>query len=79
LSFLRVRIVDSRVDLRRRKIATRSQLRRIQLHDYLTFVQAIAFPRQNFPDAAARSRAHVCFIHFDRSGDGVFSRPAARQ
>jgi hypothetical protein len=53
LRVLRVGIVDSRVDLRRRKIAACTQLRRIELHDHLAFVQTIPFPRQDFFHASS--------------------------
>jgi hypothetical protein len=48
LRFLCICVMDCRIDLRGGKVATRSQFRCIQLNDHLAFVQAIAFPRENF-------------------------------
>jgi hypothetical protein len=69
LRFLRVGVVNSRIDLRGGKIATRSQLRRIQLHDHLSFVQSIPFPRENFLHTPAEARTHMGFVHFNSSGN----------
>jgi hypothetical protein len=77
LRFLRVGIVNSRVDLRSGEIAARSQLRRIQLHDQLAFVQTIPFRSQDFFDASTCARSDVRFVHFNCAGDGILSRVAA--
>jgi hypothetical protein len=71
LRVLRVGIVNSRVDLRGCQIAARSQLRGIQLHNHLPLVQTIAFPRKNFFHASSCARAHMRFVYFDRSRNGV--------
>jgi len=59
--------VDRRIDLRGGKIATCSQFRRIQLHDHLSFVQSIPFPRENFLYAPAEAWADVRFVHLNGS------------
>ena len=71
MRFLRIGIVNSCVNLRLGQIAARSQLRRIQLHDHLTFVQTIALPRKNFFYTSAGTRPHMRFVHFDRPRNRV--------
>ena len=79
MRFLRIGIVNSRVNLRLGEIAARSQLRRIQLHDHLTFVQTIAFPRKNLFYTSAGARPHMRFVHFDCARDCVLTITATRK
>ncbi len=79
LRFLRVRVVDCRIDLRGRKIAPRSQLGSIQLRDQLALVQMIALPGKNLFHAPSGARSHVCLIHLDRSRNRVASIPAIHE
>src|SRR5439155_15858196 len=76
LRFLCIRVVVCCIDLRGCKVAARSQFRCIQLHEHLSFVQTIAFPRKNFLYASTHARADVRFVHFDRSRDRVLSSVA---
>jgi len=73
LRVLGVSIVDRSVDLRRSKITPRSQLRRIELHNHLAFVQTVSFPSEDFLHASTRARSHMRFVHFDRSRNRVVS------
>jgi hypothetical protein len=69
LRLLRFHIAHGGVDLRLGQVALRGQLSGIELHDWVTRLQAIAFPRKNLRDATAHAWRDVDFVDLNRAGN----------
>ena len=73
---LRLGIVSGAIDLCDGKIATRFQFRRIQLDNWLTSAEPIAFLGKDFLDPPARARADMDLIHFNGARNALAPFPA---